>query len=294
MTRTNLAAALLASAIPCAAVTMTAAQSSSGPRPASSAPAAPKPSGERAAGETSAALPDGAAVVRRAKEALGGDAWGRIKSFESSARVKSAMGDARIEYRFVAPDSFELLQSMPGCGRAMSMGCAKGAAWIGEAGSERAADPRMAEEMRDGGDLHALVRTLSERFSGFRTEARREEAGRDGAPRAVLVVRMRPARGAAPNAPEWTLLVDEATGLPHGLEIPAPPAPAGSSQKTFGQSIRFARWEAVSGTKEPLRAFREAAVTSGGTKTDIVYEKVAVDALPDGAVQVPAALGRAR
>lgn len=275
MPRTTLTlTVLLATAFPCAAVAMTAAQSSS-----------------TTTASSEGALPDAVAAVKRAKELMGGDAWDRIRSFESSASIKSAMGDARVEFRFVAPDSFELVQSMPGGGRTMSMGSANGVAWIGEPGRERAADPRMTSEMRDGGDLQVLVRSVSERFTGFRTVSRAEDGGRT-----VLRIEMRP-KQAPPDAPAWTLLVDATTGMVHGIEIPAPPAPPSQVEgapKTFGQSIRVRRWEPVTAPADaaraaPLLAFREATVESGGTRTDIVYERIAVDGLAAGAVKVPAA-----
>ncbi|MFZ9880684.1 MAG: hypothetical protein ACO3QC_04705, partial [Phycisphaerales bacterium] len=80
-------------------------------------------------------------------------------------------------------------------------------------------------------------------------------------------------------------------------EIPAPPAPPSQVEgapKTFGQSIRVRRWEPVTAPADaaraaPLLAFREATVESGGTRTDIVYERIAVAGLAAGAVKVPAA-----
>jgi hypothetical protein len=275
MPRTTLTlTVLLAAAFPCAAVAMTAAQSSS-----------------TNTASSEGALPDAVAAVKRAKELMGGDAWDKIRSFESSASLRSAMGDARVEFRFVAPDSFELIQSMPGGGRTMTMGSANGVAWIGEPGRERAADPRMTAEMRDGGDLQVLVRTISERFTGFRTVARAEDGGRT-----VLRIEMRP-KQAPPDAPAWMLLVDATTGMIHGVEIPAPPAPpssAAGAQKTFGQSIRVRRWEPVTAAADaaraaPLLAFREATVESGGTKTDIVYDRITVDGLAADAVKAPVA-----
>ncbi len=240
------------------------------------------------------ALPNGEALVRACSERIGGSAWRELKSFESKATVKSAMGNARIEYSFIAPSSHLLVQSSPTDARVMEMGSTPQGAWMGEPGHAQAVDPAMANEMAGGGDLQTLVHSLEERFEQFETIRRATVDSR-----VVWVVAMLP-RGAATAEQRWTLYIDATSGLPHGFDIPAPISPAGSdAQKapaTSPQTIRFSRFEAVEhpptlANGDRMLAFREAIVTASGVQTTLVYSKVAVDMLAADAIKTPLSLG---
>jgi hypothetical protein len=255
-------------------------------------------------------LPSGSALVRAAVERMGGRGWRTIESFESVATARTPMGDARVEYQFVAPDAHRVVQGMPGGAGAMEMGAVGGVAWIGEPGkAPQAADPRMAQELAGGGDLQSVVRGLEERFTDFRTVARVKLDPATGAEsadgRLAWRIAMTPRQGGA-GAKPWEILVDAASGFLAGIEIPAPGDEVLSTlppdaPKPTGQSIRLARWEAVerggvrSQAADPavrLMAFREASVTAGGMRTELVYSKVAVDTLARGAIRVPESLAR--
>ena len=235
-------------------------------------------------------LPEGAALVRAATERMGGRAWSSVKTFESIATAQSAMGDARIEYRFIAPDSHLLLQSSPTDQRVMEMGTTRGRAWMGEPGNARAVDPNMAQELAGGGDLQTLVRSLETRFEGFETLRR---ASVDST--VVWTVSMLP-RGAPTAESRWLLYINAASGLVHGFDIPAPTKDAKSTAPTTtNQTIRLSRWEAVEHPAafvggDALLAFREAVVTASGMQTTLVYSKIEVNGLAADAIKVPTTL----
>lgn len=260
-------------------------------------------------GPQQATTPDAAALVRTAMERIGGDGWNTIRSFESIATVKSAMGDARVEYRYIAPDARQLVQAMPGGRGVVEMGVAGGVAWMGEPGRARAIDPKLAEEMSGGGDLQTLVHSLTARFEQFEVTGKTTINGREAwriamVPRAVA--------GAPKAAQRWTVFIDSANTTILGIDIPAPPkdlAPEAPEQS--GQSIRFVEWQSVetpprgSDTADAakaapardlkrLLAFRKATVESGGMKTELVFTRVAVDTLEKGAIAPPAKLEPAR
>ncbi len=255
-------------------------------------------------------LPSASALVRAAKERIGGRAWDDITSFEAVATAKSAMGDARIEYRFIAPDSHLLVQALPNNRGVMEIGAVKGKAWMGEPGRARAMDPTMAHEMADGGDLQTLVRSIEDRFEAFETVGRESIDGK-----VVWKITMEPRKAEAPREAtrprdandaagkstatslnRWTLLIDAATGLVYGFDIPAPPTDEVSTATTATkQSIRLAQFEAVEHPSQlkdgaKLLAFREATVTAGGMQTTLVYAKVAVNMLDKNAIKPPATL----
>lgn len=270
---------------------------------AMAAPLSFEPSPARASVDDT--LPSGTAIVRAAVERMGGRGWRTIASFESVATARAPMGDARVEYQFVAPDAHRVVQGLPGGAGAMEMGAAGGVAWIGEAGKPaQAADPRMAQELAGGGDLQTLVRSLEERFCDFRTVARTKLDPATGAEsadgRLAWRIAMTPREAPAGTRP-WELIVDAASGFVAGLEIPPPPESAlrelpADAPRPTGQSIRFMRWEPVErgshgaaggGASVRLMAFREASVTAGGMRTELVYSKVAVDTLARDAIRVP-------
>lgn len=232
------------------------------------------------------ALPAADALVRAANERMGGAEWKSLKSFHTLATAKSAMGDATIEFRFVAPDARLLVQTMPGGRGTMELGVAAGMAWMGEPGKARAVDPRMAEELAGGGDLQTLVHSISERFEDFRTESRETIDNR-----IVWRLSMRPRGTPTPDA-RWTLLIDAATGLVHGFDIPAPPKDARANAPTpTGQSIRLSDWRPVdvgdSAPRSRLVAFRTAKVSAGGMETELQYSRVAIDTLGADAIRPP-------
>lgn len=232
------------------------------------------------------ALPAADALVRATNERMGGAEWRSLKSFHSLATAKSAMGDATIEFRFVAPDARLLVQTMPGGRGAMELGVTAGNAWMGEPGKARAVDPRMAEELAGGGDLQTLVHSISERFEDFRTESRETVDNR-----VVWRLSIRPRGTPTPDA-RWTLLIDAATGLVHGFDIPAPPKDARADAPTpTGQSIRLSDWRPVdvgdSAPRSRLIAFRTAKVSAGGMETELQYSRVAIDTLGADAIRPP-------
>jgi hypothetical protein len=235
------------------------------------------------------ALPAGEALVRAATERMGGEEWKSLKSFHTRATTKSAMGEASIEYRWIAPDARLLVQTMPGGRGTMEMGVARGVAWIGEAGKARAVDTRMAEELAGGGDLQTLVHSLEGRFEDFRTESRETLDAR-----IVWRVSMRPRGTPTPDA-RWTLYIDAATGLVHGFDIPAPPKDSQSDAPTAtSQSIRLSSWRPVdvgdSAPRSRLIAFRVAKVSAGGMETELEYATVAINTLGADAIAVPASI----
>jgi len=232
------------------------------------------------------ALPAADALVRAADERMGGAEWKSLKSFHTLATAKSAMGDATIEFRFVAPDARLLVQTMPGGRGTMELGVAAGMAWMGEPGKARAVDPRMAEELAGGGDLQTLVHSIAERFEDFRTESRETIDNR-----IVWRLSMRPRGTPTPDA-RWTLFIDAATGLVHGFDIPAPPKDARANAPTpTGQSIRLSDWRPVdvgdSAPRSRLVAFRTAKVSAGGMETELQYSRVAIDTLGADAIRPP-------
>lgn len=251
--------------------------------------------------------PDGSALVRTALDRIGGKAWREIKSFESIAEISAAMGDARIEYQFIAPNAHRLVQTMPGGRGVMELGSVGGTAWMGEPGQARAVDPRMAQELAGGGDLQTLVHTIDARFEKFETLAKTVVDGRE-----AWRVAMSPKAGPAVDpstAQKWTLILDASNGTILGVDIPAPPGGAGGANEG-GQAIRFAGWNAVelphdakipepklseteiADAKTPslgtILAFRTATVEAGGAKTTLTYKKVAVNTLAKDAIRVPA------
>ena len=263
--------------------------------------------------EQPAALPDGAALLRKALDRLGGDAWNSIGSFESVARVETPMGKGRVAYSFIAPvaklpGAHLLVQTMPGGEGAatgaettLELGVADGVAWMGEPGRAQPVEPAMAAELAGGGDLITLVRSLSVRFSDIRTVGRETVHGR-----ACWRLAMTPIGAPREQAP-WSLFLGEVEAEIVGLEIPPPPrAEAANAPVAGGQSMLFRRWEAVergtraitTGTAAPeqtpaqLVSFREATITTAGMKIDMIYERVAVDTLAPGSIAAPASIAR--
>lgn len=260
------------------------------------------------------ALPDGAALLRKALDRLGGEAWRSIGSFESVARVETPMGKGRVAYSFIAPvaklpAAHLLVQTMPGAGdgaaasaeTTLELGVADGVAWMGEPGRAQAVEPAMAAELAGGGDLITLVRSLDTRFSDIRTIGRETVDGRP-----CWRLAMTPIGAPAGQAP-WSLFLGEAESEIVGLEIPPPPrAEAANAPVAGGQSMRFRRWEAVErGTRAvgtgsadavqtpaQLLSFREATITTAGMKIDMTYERVAVDTLAPGSIAAPPSIGR--
>ncbi len=263
---------------------------------------------------------DAATIVRVAIDRIGGARWREIASFESVATAKSVMGDARIEYQFVAPNSHRLTQTMPGGEGVMEMGFADGIAWIGEPGQAKVADPKMAQELAGGGDLQTLLRTIETRFSAFTTIGREKLDGKNAWKIAMIPAGnapRNPAATPASAADAWIIYIESATGIILGIDIPAPPqasAPrddsAAQPPAPTGQSIRFSNWKEVergttdastasntvksAGPSTPLRAFRNASVSAGGMTTELVYDKVAVNTLSPNAIRPPAEVTKAR
>ncbi len=233
-----------------------------------------------------AIAPDAAAIIRTAMERIGGEQWKKIKSFESIATVKSAMGDARIEFRFVAPDARQLVQSMPGGRGIIEMGSVGAIAWMGEPGRARAIDPKLAHEMSGGGDLQTMVHSLDTRFENFISLGKIAVNGRD-----AWKIAMTPKGSPASQA--WSVLIDALNTTVLGIDIPAPPKDlAANAPEPSGQSIRFTDWQSVevpAGAKAGrMLGFRSATIEAGGMKTELAYTKVAVDTLEPGAIAPPA------
>lgn len=239
---------------------------------------------------------DAAALVRTALDRIGGDAWNRIKSFESTATARSAVGDARIEFRFVAPDARRLVQSMPGGRGVIEMGVVGGKAWMGEPGRARAIDPKIAEEMAGGGDLQTLVHSLAARFEQFAAKGKTSIGGRE-----AWRIEMKPRANALSGMPAtaWTVYIDTMNATILGLDIPAPPADAAANAPSpGGQAIRFSEWREVeraklqpSDAKPPrLLCFGKAEIESGGMKVVLEFDRVAVDTLEPGAITAPAVI----
>ena len=236
--------------------------------------------------------PDAAALVKTAMTRIGGDAWTKLKSFESIATVRSAMGDARIEYRFVAPNARQLVQAMPGGRGVIEMGVVGGVAWMGEPGQARAIDPKVAEEMSGGGDLQTLVHTIPERFEKFEVVGKGAVEGREVW--RILMTPKAPA-GVPTAAQRWTLFVDTANSTIMGFDIPAPPKDlAPEAPEPSGQSIRLSDWVAFELPKDsPLKdqrllGFRKATNEAGGMTAELEFSRIAADTLPAGSIAAPA------
>lgn len=257
-----------------------------------------------AAPAQSAESPDPAALVRAAVERIGGEAWRSMRSFESVAVAKTAMGEARIEFRFVEPAARQLVQTMPGGRGVIEMGVVDGIAWMGEPGRARAIDPKLAQEMAGGGDLQTLVHSLDTRFDAFELAGKVAIDGRD-----AWKVTMRPRQQGQPEAGRWTTLIDVADLTVLGLDIPAPPKDlAPNAREQFAQTIRFRDWiaaetptpktaaptstPAADGAEaaKPARrvlAFKTAVIEAGGMKTELTFTRVALDTLAADAIRVP-------
>ncbi len=263
----------------------------------------------RTAPAQSAESPDAAALVRAAVQRIGGEPWSGMRSLESIAVAKTAMGEARIEFRFVAPAARQLMQTMPGGRGVIEMGVVDGIAWMGEPGRARAIDPKLAQEMAGGGDLQTLVHSLDTRFDGFELAGKVAVDGRE-----AWKVTMRPRQQDQPDAGRWTALIDVADLTVLGLDIPAPPKDlAPNAREQFAQTIRFRDWVEVERAKDaapsagrasdspskpdagktpPARilAFRSAIIEAGGMKTELTFTRVAVDTLAKDAIRVPEAI----
>lgn len=236
--------------------------------------------------------PDAKALVKTALERIGGDAWPKLTSLESIAKVKSAMGDARFEYRFIAPRSHRLVQSMPG-GGTLELGCVDGAAWMGEPGSARPIDPKIAEEMAGGGDLQMLVHSIDARFERFEVAGRTAIDGRDAW--RVAMTPKNTVAGAPTASQRWILFIDSANTTILGIDIPAPPKDLAPDAPEQGpQLIRFSDWQPVEVQKGRsagrMLYFRKATVEASGALTELEFTRVAVDTLEKGAIAPPAGL----
>jgi len=236
--------------------------------------------------------PDAASLVKTAMARIGGEAWPKLKSFESIGTVRSAMGDARIEYRYVAPNARQLVQAMPGGRGVIEMGVIGGVAWMGEPGQARAIDPKVAEEMAGGGDLQTLVHSIPERFERFEVAGKSAIEGRE-----VWRVMMSPktAAGAPTAGQRWTLFIDTANSTILGFDIPAPPKDlAPDAPEQSGQSIRLSDWIAFELPKDsPLKSerllgFRKATIEAGGMKAELEFTRIAADTLSAGSIAPPA------
>lgn len=231
----------------------------------------------------------GAQIVREAVAAMGGVEWSRIRSYESVARMKSAVGEMLATYRFVAPDSHFLEQRMNGAGRAMAMemGFADGVAWTGEAGRPQAVDPAMAAEFARGGDVVTLLRSLDERFTDFRADGA-EKLGE----RIVERVTMRP-KAANAAARRWTVFIEPSTRLVAGLEIPAPEGVPDAERADRAQRLQFSDWRAIPRAEKgstPLRAPHAYTIVAGGVRTECVFDSISVDTLAAGSIRAPESL----
>lgn len=253
-----------------------------------------------AGSQQQATLPDAAGLVRTAMERIGGERWKSIKSFESIASARTAMGEARVEFRFVAPSARQLVQTMPGGRGVMEMGVVDGVAWMGEPGAARTIDARIAEEMSGGGDLQTLVHSLPERFGEFTVVGKSTIGGRE-AWKVTMLPRSAP--GMPGGDQRWTVFIDSTNTTVLGLDIPAPAKSTSSNPpepnppESSGQTIRLADWRQVdlpAGTNpadpswQRMLAFRSATIESGGLKTELIFSRVAVDTLAKGAIAVPA------
>ena len=244
-----------------------------------------------------ATAPDAAALVRLAVQRIGGETWTRIKSFESIATVRSAVGDARVEFRFVAPDARQLVQAMPGGRGVLEMGVVGGVAWMGEPGRARAIDPKLAEEMAGGGDLQTLVHSLDTRFEKFEAKGKTTLDGRE----AWRITMSPKASGAAPAAGQlWTVYVDAANTTILGIDIPAPPKDRmPNAPEQSGQAIRLSDWVAYELPKDsPLKdqrllGFRKATIEAGGMKAELEFTRLAIDTLAPGSIAPPAKIDAA-
>ena len=125
---------------------------------------------------------------------------------------------------------------------------------------------------------------------------------------------MRPKQQDPADAGRWTALIDVADLTVLGLDIPAPPKDlAPNAREQFAQTIRFRDWveverakdaapstgrasdspsEADAGKTPPARilAFRSAIIEAGGMKTELTFNRVAVDTLAKDAIRVPEAI----
>ena len=238
--------------------------------------------------------PDAAALVKTAMTRIGGESWSKLKSFESIATVKSAMGDARVEYRFVAPNARQLVQAMPGGRGVIEMGVVGGIAWMGEPGQARAIDPKVAEEMSGGGDLQTLVHTIPDRFERFEVAGKGAIDGRE-----VWRILMSPksAAGAPTAGQRWTLFLDTANSTILGFDIPAPPKDlAPDAPEQSGQSIRLSEWVAFELPKEStlkgerLLGFRKATIAAGGMTAEMQFTRIAGDLLASNAIAPPSTI----
>ena len=195
----------------------------------------------RTAPAQSTESPDAAALVRAAVQRIGGDAWSGMRSLESIAVAKTAMGEARIEFRFVEPSARQLVQTMPGGRGVIEMGVVDGIAWMGEPGRARAIDPTLAQERAGGGDLQTLVHSLDTRFDAFELAGKIAIDGRD-----AWKLTMRPKQQDPTDTGRWTALIDVADLTVLGLDIPAPPKDlAPNAREQFAQTIRFRDWVEV-------------------------------------------------
>lgn len=259
----------------------------------SSAPAAEeRPDAAQPQRPAASNAPDAKALVKTALERIGGDAWTKLTSLESTAKVKSAMGDARFEYRFIAPRSHRLVQSLPG-GGTLELGCVDGAAWMGAPGAERPIDPKIAEEMAGGGDLQMLVHSIDTRFDRFEVAGRTAIEGRD-AWRVAMTPR-NPVAGAPTASQRWILFIDSANTTILGIDIPAPPKDLAPDAPEQGpQLIRFSDWQQVEVPRGRnagrMLYFRKAVVEAGGAITELEFTRVAVDTLEKSAIVPPAGL----
>jgi len=288
MPNTRLAAPLLAALLPLA-----------GPCFSQNVPesaAAPTVPVADARGDTEAPGIEALGIVRAATARIGGDDWSRIRSFESVASARSALGDARIEYRFVAPDARTLVQTMPGGRGVIEMGVVDGKAWMGEPGNARAIDPKIAQEMAGGGDLQTLVHSIEARFESFTAKGRAVVGGRD-----AWRIEMTPRASALAGMPAstWTLWIDAMNSTILGLDIPAPTQDAAAGAPTPGaQTIRFSDWRPVELPKDAkpgrLLCFGKAEIESDGMKVVLEFERVAVDTLEAGSIAPPASVAPAK
>jgi hypothetical protein len=215
--------------------------------------------------EQPAALPDGAALLRKALDRLGGDAWNSISSFESVARVETPMGKGRVAYSFIAPVAklpaeHLLVQTMPGGEGAatgaettLELGVADGVAWMGEPGRAQPVEPAMAAELAGGGDLITLVRSLSVRFSDIRTVGRETVDGRT-----CWRLAMTPIGAPAGQAP-WSLFLGEVEAEIVGLERMRPSRAASRCASAAGRLSSVEPARSRRGRRRPRRRPRSSS-----------------------------------
>lgn len=261
-------------------------------------------------GGANIALPDGRALVERAMKAMGASSNAPdefVASFASVSSLDTPMGTMRVDYNYLAataeqPAACRVVQSNTGVNATFEIGTANGIAWIGDSGRYKAADPRMTNELLGGSDLQLLLRSLLSRFENFTTIGTEESDGKR-----VWVVSMQPkaAIGAPqPNA-AWTLRLDAQSGLPTSFDTPmaTPPSattnPATNSAAPSVQRTELSDWKPIElGTKAPTKdvealraqapvAFRQAVRTVSGMKITMRYEKVAMNTLEPGSIEVP-------